>query len=260
MSDVRFDFTGRHVVVTGASRGIGYGIARGFAAAGATLTVVAEGEDIADAAEALAGEFNITCTPVTCDITDNAQIDARLRRLGPVDVLVNNAGVERVTPVSDPTGSVRDTFAWIQAVNTIGCFAVTQAILPQIPRGGSILFTSSVWGKSGESGFAGYCASKHAIIGMVRCLAPELGPRGIRVNAVCPGTVRTEASLRSVAWMAAQSGRTEEEVIEDIVAGQCLPGMMEPPDIAGLYLFLASGAAENITGQAFNIDRGELRA
>ncbi|RUU48355.1 SDR family oxidoreductase, partial [Mesorhizobium sp. M2C.T.Ca.TU.002.02.1.1] len=88
--------------------------------------------------------------------------------------------------------------------------------------------------------------------------ARELGPKGIRVNAVCPGWVRTEASMRSLGRMAEHDGRGEAELLDAIVDGQALPGLMVPDDVAGTYLFLASDLAANITGQSLGVDRGEV--
>jgi 3-hydroxybutyrate dehydrogenase len=126
--------------------------------------------------------------------------------------------------------------------------------------GSSILFTASLWGRTAEAGFAAYVASKHAVIGLTRTLARELGPQGIRVNAVCPGWVKTKASLRSLATMSKRTGRPEADLLDEILAHQAMGGLMEPDDIAQLYLFLASDAARNITGQSVGIDRGDFMA
>ena len=108
--------------------------------------------------------------------------------------------------------------------------------------------------------FSAYVASKHANLGFMRSVAHELGPRGIRVNAVCPGWVRTDAAMLSLANMANRSGRAEHDLIDEIVAAQVLPGLLAPADMAALYLFLASDAARDITGQAYMLDRGEVMA
>lgn len=254
----RFDFTGRRILVTGASRGIGLGVARGFAAAGADVFILADDTGVADTARSLEEDFDVTVTPLCGDIADGLLLRRLLEPLGQLDVLVNNAGVELPTPIEDPRDHIDARFRRVIEVNVVGTWNVTRAALPVMKRGGRIIVTSSIWGKVGEPGFAGYCASKHALLGLVRTLARELGPCGISVNAVCPGWVRTDASLRSVRAMAAETGRDVASLLEEILSRQAFAGLMEPGDIADMYLFLASDVANNITGQAFTVDRGEV--
>ncbi|WP_119303873.1 SDR family NAD(P)-dependent oxidoreductase [Dongia deserti] len=253
---MRFD--GKHVLVTGASRGIGRAVAEAFGSAGARLTILADDPVITQAAQEIARVSAAQVAPVQCDIADRTAVQAALSELDTIDVLVNNAGLERLTPIRTSGLAVLDTYARIIDINVNGSFWVTHAALPHMKRGGRIIFTASIWGKSVEAEFAAYCASKHAVIGLMRVLAKELGPDGISVNAVCPGWVRTEASMRSLHIMAERSGRPEPELLDEIVGGQAMDGLMEPKDIVGPYLFLASDAAANITGQALNIDRGEV--
>ncbi len=253
---MRFD--NKHVVVTGASRGIGRGVAEAFAAAGARLTILADDAAVSETAAEMSRDAALPVSPIRCDITDRAAVQAAFRDLAAIDVLVNNAGLERLTPIRVADRAMLDTYARIIDINVNGSFWVTHAALPHMGRGGRIIFTASIWGKSAEAEFAAYCASKHAVIGLTRVLAKELGKDGITVNAVCPGWVRTEASMRSLKVMAERSGRAEAELLDEIVGGQAIGGLLEPKDIAGPYLFLASEAAANITGQALNIDRGEV--
>jgi 3-hydroxybutyrate dehydrogenase len=175
-------------------------------------------------------------------------------------VLVNNAGVELITPILEPGEEVDQAFVRIIEINVIGTWHVTRAAVPLMAPGGSIVLTSSVWGKTGAAGFSAYVASKHANIGFMRTLAKELGPKGIRVNAVCPGWVRTRAALRSLKEVAAGAGVSEGAMLGDILAAQALPGLMEPEHVAGVYLFLASEHAASVTGQAYSVDRGEVMA
>jgi 3-hydroxybutyrate dehydrogenase len=253
---MRFD--GKHVVVTGASRGIGRAVVEAFAVAGARLTILADDPAINLTAQDIGAATSATVSPIQCDIADRSAVQAAFAELDTIDVLINNAGLERLTPVRTSEPSVLDTYQRIIDINVNGSFWVTHAALPHMKKGGRIIFTASIWGKSVEAEFAAYCASKHAVIGLTRVLARELGPDGINVNAVCPGWVRTEASMRSLRIMAERSGRAEPELLDEIVGGQAIGGLMEPKDIVGLYLFLASDAAANITGQALNIDRGEV--
>ena len=143
-------------------------------------------------------------------------------------------------------------------INVLGTWYVTREAVPLMGPGGSLVLTSSVWGKTGAAGFSAYVASKHANIGLMRTLAKELGPKGIRVNAVCPGWVRTRGALRSLKEVSVRAGASEDDMLGDILSAQALPGLMEPEDVAGLYLFLASEHAASVTGQAYNVDRGEV--
>lgn len=251
-----FDFSGASVLVTGASRGIGLGIARGFAEAGADLTILSETDEIHHAAETLPGRVRA----VVCDITDRAAVEECVAGIERIDVLVNNAGLERPTPLDGSDPEAGEMAARILAINVTGTEIVTRAALPRMPDGGRILLTSSIWGKTAVPRFSGYVASKHALIGLARTWARELGPRRITVNAVCPGWVRTVAAEDSLREMARSEQRDEAELLEEIVAAQAIGGLMEPSDMAGLYMFLASDAAANITGQAISIDRGETLA
>lgn len=252
------DFAGKRVLVTGANRGIGLGVAEGFLKAGAEVILSALEADVADVAADLSKSYGRTVKGVECDICDPMQIATMKDEVGAVDVLINNAGFEYITPITDPSPHVDVTFQKVIMTNVVGTFSVTRALLPHIPDGGRIVNTSSMWGKTAVAEFSAYCASKHAVIGLTRSLAQELAPRRIAVNAVCPGWVRTVASMRSLTFMATREKRTEADMLEEIVDAQALPGLMEPHDMAAMYLFLAGPAADNITGQSFTVDRGEL--
>ena len=243
---------GKMTVITGASRGIGLGIARGFAAAGARLLLIADdGNVVARARE-------IGATGAVADITDGEAVAAALAPLSHIDVLINNAGLERLTPLAEDGRDVEETFRRIIEINVIGMQIVTRRALPKMPSGGTIINTASIWGRVAEPEFGAYVASKHAVIGLTKTWAKELGSRGIRVNAVCPGWVRTEASMRSLSIMAERRQVGEQQLLASIVAGQALGGLMEPRDMAETYLFLASDRASNITGQSLGVDRGEV--
>jgi NAD(P)-dependent dehydrogenase (short-subunit alcohol dehydrogenase family) len=250
-SGILAGLSGRAVLVTGSSRGIGYGVASAFAAAGADLHMLSEDEAIFEAASRLGARA------YKADITKTGELAEAAQDIGPLDVLVNNAGLERITPLDDLSAENEAVFRRILEINVTGTFLATRAFLPEMSRGGRIINTASIWSRTAEPLFGAYVASKHAIIGLTKTWAKELGPRGITVNAVCPGWVRTEASLRSLAMMAVRAGRPEDDLLQDIVAAQALPGFMEPADVAGTYLFLASDLAANITGQSLGVDRGE---
>lgn len=246
------ELEGKVAVITGASRGIGLGIAQRFHEAGARLHLIANDPAVEQRASELGG------SAAMADIADIAQVRHALTGCDRIDVLVNNAGLELMTPVADTSEEGLDAVRRIVSTNVVGTALLTRQALTMMPAGGSIVNTASIWGRVAEPAFDAYVASKHAIIGLTKTWARELGPRGIRVNAICPGWVRTEASLRSLGRMAALARRPEEELLADIVAGQALSGLMEPADVAETYLFLASDRARNITGQSLGVDRGEV--
>jgi 3-hydroxybutyrate dehydrogenase len=242
---------GKSVVVTGASRGLGLAIATAFVGASSAVTLIAEDTAVEHAADAIGAEG------LVADISDHAAIVAAIRDLRRIDVLVNNAGLERLTPLDDLAAENEAMFRRILEVNVTGTFLMTRASLPRMQPGARIINTASVWGRVAEPLFGAYVASKHAVIGLTKCWAKELGPCGIRVNAVCPGWVETESSMRSLARLAERAKREEAELMAEILAGQALAGLMQPADIVGPYLFLASDGGANITGQSLAIDRGE---
>ena len=253
-----FDFTGRKVLVTGASRGIGLGVAKGFLEAGAEVTILSSGKAIEEVARELSDKFGRAVTGLVCDIAMREAVAETVGEMQHIDVLVNNAGLELITPMDAEGREVEETFRRIIEINVMGTYYVTREALPKMGDGGRIIVTSSMWGKTAVAEFSAYCTSKHANIGFMRSLARELAPRGISVNAVCPGWVRTRASMRSLAAMAARQGRSEDDLLAEIVGAQAIGGLMEPEDTVATYLFLASEAANNITGQAFTVDRGEI--
>lgn len=247
------DLAGARVLVTGASRGIGLGVARAFVRARAEVWALAETEAVIAAAR------GIGARGLVADVTNPETVAAALAQAGALDVLVNNAGLERITPVDDAAPEAVALFRRILDINVAGMAIVTAHALPRMGAGGRIVNTASIWGRVGEPLFGAYVASKHAVIGLTKTWARELGPRGIRVNAVAPGWVRTEASILSARVMAARTGQSEGAIIGAVEAAQPLAGgLMEPEDIAGAYLFLGSSASANITGQTLGIDRGEV--
>lgn len=243
---------GKRVLITGASRGIGLGIARGFAREGAVLHLLADDPAMPTVAQSLGATGHVV------DITDGPAVEHVMGAIGPLDVLINNAGLERLTPLDSEDADTLAVFRRVLDINVAGTFIVTRAALPHLRPGARIINTASVWGRVAEPLFSAYVASKHAVIGLTKTWAKELGPRGIAVNAVAPGWVRTDAALRSLHLMAERNGVGEQALLDQILAGQALPGLMEPEDMAGPYLFLASDLAVTVTGQTLGADRGEV--
>lgn len=248
-------------IVTGAGGGIGAAVVRALVARG--YAVAAVDRDAAPV-DALAAELGEQVLAVAADVSTaegaEAYVQATLERFGRIDHLHNNAGIEgRAVAIdeSDPAD-----FDRVLSVNTRGVYLGMRAVLPHLyaQGGGTIVNTASQAGLEGVPRLSAYVASKHAVIGLTRTLAKELGRSGIRVNAVCPGWIRTEAALRSARTMAALHDTTEQAVIDSVLAAQSMDGLLEPADIVNLYLFLASPLSANITGQSIVIDRGGLLA
>lgn len=231
---------GKTALVTGSSRGIGAAAARALAADGWELTV--HYHRSRDAALALAAELGVPA--LEADVTDPAQVTALFDAVGPLDLLVCNAGVAQYGLLTDT-----DEDAWRQvlAVNTDGAYRCCRAAIPHMVRrkAGSIILISSVWGLYGASCEAAYSASKAALIGLTKALCKELGPSGIRVNCVCPGVIDTD--------MLAQFDQADRQALADETP---LGRIGTAQDVAELIAFLASDRASFITGQAIGCDGG----
>ncbi len=258
-----YGLDGKVVLITGAAGGIGQALAAAFAQQGARLVLV---DRAAEALRTLADRLRILVDVAThvCDLSDDpavALLANTLRRShGRVDVLLNNAGTEYPTPLADEASDAMARWARLLDNNVTSMVRLTRALLPLMPAGASIINQSSIWGRSAVADFSAYVASKHAVIGLTRSLAWELAPRGLRVNAVCPGWIRTDAALASLQAMAAKEGRAAQEIERELLARQAIPRWLEPADIAGVYLFLASADARSLTGQSLVASHGEVMA
>ena len=235
-------------VITGGSRGIGYATAERFLEEGAVVVITASSKESAEkAAEKLQQQFpDSTVLGIAPNLADLAEVrqtfKAISREVGCVDILVNNAGVSESTPFENYT---EETFDKVMDLNVKGVFNATKAASECMVKRGSgvILSTSSMVSISGQpSGFA-YPASKFAVNGLTLSLARELGPKGIRVNAVAPGIIETDM-MKAV----------PKEVIEPMVQRIPLGRLGTPRDIANAFLFLASDEASYITGAVLSVD------
>ncbi|MEU7031265.1 glucose 1-dehydrogenase [Streptomyces sp. NPDC046275] len=242
---------GRVVVITGAARGQGEQEARLFAAEGAKVVLA----DVLDApGEALAKELGEDrAVFVHLDVTreeDWAAAVARAEeRFGRIDGLVNNAGILRFNEL---VATPLEEFQALVQVNQVGCFLGIRTVAPRIAEagGGTIVNTASYTGVTGMAGVGAYAATKHAVLGLTRVAALELAPRGIRVNAVCPGAIDTPMSNPEGVDPAATAA-----LYRDLVP---LGRIGRPEEVAALALFLTAEDSSYITGQPFVIDGGWL--
>jgi NAD(P)-dependent dehydrogenase (short-subunit alcohol dehydrogenase family) len=242
-----FSLTGRMAVVTGASRGIGAAIARALDAAGARVALVARSKDALDEVAAGLQHDPVVLPADLAEPDAAADVGARaLDALGPVDVLVNNAAIGVRMSSAELDGATIDA---IHQVNVRSLLLLTTSLLPSmIERGqGSIINISSVSSQVGTPRRAAYAASKGAVDALTRSLAMELGPHGVRVNAVAPGVVVTAM------W---ERNRAIPGVIEQVESQIALRRWGHPDDIADVVVFLASDAARYITAQTIEVDGG----
>ncbi|HET7094777.1 MAG TPA: SDR family NAD(P)-dependent oxidoreductase [Thermomicrobiales bacterium] len=258
---------GKIAVVTGAGTGIGRAIALALANDGANVVAT----DLAAAsAEQAAGALRgrgAEAAALRLDVTNRGEIDAAVQaianRWGRIDIWCNNAGVSTMNRFVDLTEREWD---FNMDVNAKGVFLCSQAVArqmmgqePDAASGlrGKIVNTASMAGKRGGVGYlAHYVASKFAVVGLTQATAAELAPRRITVNAVCPGYVRTGMQEREIAWEAGLRGVDAAEVERLYVADTPLGRIETPEDVAGVVAFLASPAADFITGEAINVNGG----
>lgn len=239
---------GKVVLVTGASRGIGEGVARAVAAEGAVVVCGARDlgklANVVSAIEAAGGRAE----PVSLDVSSRASVDAAFEKIlaghGRIDGLVNNAGITRDNLLLRMKAEEWDA---VLATNLTGVFHCTQAALrPMLKqRAGRIVNVTSVVGLAGNAGQANYAASKAGVVGFTKSVAKEVASRTITVNAVAPGFIDTEMT-------AAMSEKAREAVVSAIPMGRT----GQAADVAGAVVFLLSDAAAYVTGQVLAVDGG----
>ncbi|WP_062226322.1 SDR family NAD(P)-dependent oxidoreductase [Aureimonas frigidaquae] len=248
--------SGKAAFVTGGATGIGQAIATALAAQGMRVAIA----DLnAEAAARAASELGDGHIGLSVDVRERASVDAAFAQaveaMGGMHLCIANAGVSTMRPALELTD---EDWAFNMDVNARGVFLTNQIAARHFVAQGSgvIVNTASLAAKIGAPLLAHYSASKFAVVGWTQALARELAPQGIRVNAVCPGFVRTSMQAREIAWEAELRGMTPDEVEADYIRQTPLGRIETPQDVAGVVVFLASDAARFMTGQAINVTGG----
>jgi len=252
-------FEEKSVLITGASRGIGKGIAKRFAEEGANLILSANEERVHQVAEELK-TLGINAVSVECDVTQKTEVerlyDRALAEFGKIDVSIQNAGVITIARIEELSENDWDR---VMAVNTKGVFLCCQAAAVRMkPRHfGRIINTASGQARQGFIYTPHYAASKFGVVGITQSLAKELAPDNITVNAFCPGIIETDMwAYNDAAWGKLLGNYQPGELMREWVNNIPMKRAGKAEDVAGLVAFLASEDAAYITGQTINVDGG----
>ncbi len=247
-------FSGKSIIVTGAASGMGRASARRFAEEGASVWCAdLNGEGAAETADGINAAGG-NARHSAFDVTDAQQcrdlVAAAVEAFSGLDVLANIAGLGGTAPVGEES---EDHWHLVMNVNINGPFFLSQAALPHLlERKGNIVNISSTAGLMGQAYMAAYCASKHALVGLTRCMAVEFGRKGLRVNAICPGGTKT-AFLDGFQL-------PEGADMDLLMRASLLPEYAEPEDIANSVCFVASEEARFINGALLSVDGGVVAA
>ncbi len=241
---------GKKALITGASKGIGNAVAEAFLRNGAVVYAVSRSEGDLDRLRAVAAEAGTEVFFRAADVSDEAAITSTVKQIikdsGGLDIVVNNAGITRDGLIARMPAEAWDE---VLKVNLASAFYVCKAVSMHLlsRRGGSIINMSSVVGLHGNAGQTNYSASKAGLIGLTKSLAQELAPRGVRVNAICPGFIGTE-----------MTGKLSDEQKQSLFGRIPMGRMGKTEEIAGTALWLASDLSTYVTGQAITVDGGML--
>jgi len=246
---------GRRALVTGAGRGIGRAVALRLAAQGSALVLASRTRAEVEAAAEEARRCGVAASARVADVARPDEVAALFREAGPVDVLVNAAGVAPSAPLVKTSDEV-----WRQTLETnlSGTFYCLRAALPgMMERGwGRVVNLASIAGKTGYPYIAAYAASKHGVLGLTRVAALEAAERGVTVNAVCPGYVDSPMTDASIARIVDKTGLKAADVRKRIEDMSPQKRLMTVDEVAALVVFLCGDEARGITGQALSLDGG----
>lgn len=248
----------RHAVITGGGSGIGAAVARQLLDQGLRVTLIGRSlERLRAQQQALGGEVGLQA----CDVGDEASVAAAFAAassaLGPVDILINNAGQVETAPLAKTS---LESWQRLLNVNLTGTFLCSRAVLPGMSeRGfGRIVNVASTAALKGYAYVAAYCAAKHGVLGLTRALALETVKKGITVNAVCPGYTETEIVVQAVQTIMAKTGRTAEAARAELAAANPQGRLIQPEEVAATVAWLVGEGSASITGQAIAVAGGEV--
>lgn len=247
LSAPNFRLDGKRALVTGGSRGIGFASGLALAQAGAAVTLVARDLSKLELAREEFSQLGFNCTMLQLDVTDSVAVRQVIQQAEPFQILVNNAGMNRPMPLIELTDDDIDA---VFDLNVKAAFYVTREVTKRMlaaQQAGSIINVSSQMGLVGSPRRTLYCASKHALEGMTKSLAWELGPANIRVNTICPTFIETDMTAVMFA---------DQEFKAWVLRKIALGRLGRPDEIMGAIVFLASEASSLITGSALMLDGG----
>lgn len=243
---------GLNVVVTGGGSGIGAAIARWMHSEGAHVTLMGRSRERLLAQQAELPGVGIQ----TCDVSDEASVNAAFAAAGAVDILVNNAGQVETAPLAKTS---LDLWQRMLNVNLTGTFLCSRAVLPgMVARGrGRIINVASTAALKGYAYVAAYCAAKHGVLGLTRAMALEVATKGVTVNAVCPGYTDTDIVASAVDNIVAKTGRTAEQARAGLAQANPMGRLIQPDEVAATVAWLARLESAAINGQAIPVCGGE---
>jgi len=252
---------GKSAYITGAASGIGNAIAELFAKEGATIAIADLNQAAADAAAAAIVATGGQAIGLAVDVTNEAQVDATVdqaaNRLGGIDILISNAGIQIVKPLADFPFT---DWKKLLAVHLDGAFLTTRAALRHMykqGRGGSVIYMGSVHSKEASVLKAPYVTAKHGLEGLAKVVAKEGAEHGVRANVICPGFVRTPLVEKQIPEQAKELGISEAEVIKKIMLKETVDGEFTTvADVAAVALFFAGFESNALTGQSMVVSHG----
>ena len=254
--------TGRHAVVTGGGRGIGLAVAEALARQGADVTIMGRNAGLlSERAAELGGRYNVRVAGVRLDVTDPGLVETAFRQaaesLGPVAILVNNAGIAKAAPFAktDP-----DLWNDVLATDLTSAYLCIRQVARSMTAAdyGRIINIASTAGLTGYAYVSAYCAAKHGMIGLTRALAREFARSNVTVNAVCPGYTETDIVEEALANITAKTGRSREDALADLVAHNPQGRLIQPGEVAETVAWLCLPSSASITGQSIAVAGGEL--